>query len=176
MPREAVRFEFPEEVVSDRMLLLARTTPLDQVEKKTDGLSVFLLDMKAAGDRLDIRSIKTMINHATTEVFLGFGRVPANALIGEEGQGFRCILDGLNAERILSLRSASATGAGSSTATGSPPSTTSSASSASLGSIPSRPSRTTSCSPISASTCSGCRDRSELLGRHIRGGDAAVDH
>jgi acyl-CoA dehydrogenase len=86
---------------SDLMLLLARTTPIDQVERKTDGLSVFLLDMKAAGDRLEIRPIKTMINHATTEVFFDSVEVPADALIGEEGKGFRCILDGMNAERIL---------------------------------------------------------------------------
>jgi alkylation response protein AidB-like acyl-CoA dehydrogenase len=86
---------------SDLMLLLARTTPVDQVEKKTDGLSVFLLDMKAAGDRLDIRPIKTMMNHATTEVFFDAVEVPASALVGEEGRGFRCILDGMNAERIL---------------------------------------------------------------------------
>ena len=86
---------------SDLMLLLARTTPLEQVEKKTDGLSVFLLDMNAAGDRLDIRPIKTMMNHATTEVFLDSVQVPQSALVGEEGDGFRCILDGMNAERIL---------------------------------------------------------------------------
>ena len=86
---------------SDLMLLLARTTPVDQVEKKTDGLSVFLLDIKAAGDRLDIRPIKTMMNHATTEVFFDSVEVPASALVGEEGNGFRCILDGMNAERIL---------------------------------------------------------------------------
>jgi acyl-CoA dehydrogenase len=86
---------------SDLMLLLARTTPIDQVERKTDGLSVFLLDMKAAGDRLEIRPIKTMVNHATTEVFFDSVEVPADALVGEEGKGFRCILDGMNAERIL---------------------------------------------------------------------------
>jgi acyl-CoA dehydrogenase len=86
---------------SDLMLLLARTTPLDQVERKTDGLSVFLLDMKAAGDRLVIRPIRTMMNHATTEVFFDSVEVPADALVGEEGKGFRCILDGMNAERIL---------------------------------------------------------------------------
>jgi acyl-CoA dehydrogenase len=86
---------------SDLMLLLARTTPLEQVEKRTDGLSVFLVDMKAAGDRLDIRPIETMINHATTEVFFDGVEIPASALIGEEGRGFRYILDGMNAERIL---------------------------------------------------------------------------
>jgi acyl-CoA dehydrogenase len=86
---------------SDLMLLLARTTPLEEVEKKTDGLSVFLVDMKAAGDRLTITPIKTMMNHSTTEVFFDDVEVPADALIGEEGKGFRYILDGMNAERIL---------------------------------------------------------------------------
>jgi acyl-CoA dehydrogenase len=86
---------------SDLMLLLARTTPLEQVEKRTDGLSVFLLDMKAAGGKLDIRPIRTMMNHATTEVFFDGVEVPAEALIGEEGKGFRYILDGMNAERVL---------------------------------------------------------------------------
>jgi acyl-CoA dehydrogenase len=86
---------------SDLMLLLARTTPLDRVEKRTEGLSVFLLDMKSAGAKLEIRPIKTMINHATTEVFLDGVEVPADALVGEEGQGFRYILDAMNAERIL---------------------------------------------------------------------------
>jgi acyl-CoA dehydrogenase len=86
---------------SDLMLLLARTTPLDEVEKESDGLSVFLVDMKAAGDALTIRPLKTMMNHATTEVFLDRVELPANALVGEEGKGFRYILDGLNAERVL---------------------------------------------------------------------------
>jgi acyl-CoA dehydrogenase len=86
---------------SDLMLLLARTTPLEQVERKTEGLSVFLVDMRAAGDRLTIRPIKTMMNHATTEVFFDGVEVPASALVGEEGKGFRYILDGMNAERIL---------------------------------------------------------------------------
>jgi acyl-CoA dehydrogenase len=86
---------------SDLMLLLARTTPVDQVKRKTDGLSVFLLDMKTAGDRLVIRPIRTMINHSSTEVFLDGVEVPADSLVGEEGSGFRYILDGLNAERIL---------------------------------------------------------------------------
>jgi len=86
---------------SDLMLLLARTTPLDEVERKSDGLSVFLIDMKAAGDRLKITPIKTLMNHSTTEVFLDAVEVPADALIGEEGKGFRYILDGMNAERIL---------------------------------------------------------------------------
>jgi acyl-CoA dehydrogenase len=86
---------------SDLMLLLARTTPVDQVEKRTEGLSVFLLDMSSAGDRLEIRPVKTMMNHATTEVFLDGVEVPRDALVGEEGQGFRYILDAMNAERIL---------------------------------------------------------------------------
>jgi acyl-CoA dehydrogenase len=86
---------------SDLMLLLARTTPLDSVEKRTEGLSVFLLDMKSAGAKLEIRPIKTMMNHATTEVFLDGVEVPEDALVGEEGQGFRYILDAMNAERIL---------------------------------------------------------------------------
>ncbi len=87
---------------SDLMLLLARTTPRDQVKKKTDGISVFLVDMrKARGHGLTIRPIRTMINHATTEVFFDNLEVPAENLIGEEGGGFRYILDGMNAERIL---------------------------------------------------------------------------
>jgi acyl-CoA dehydrogenase len=87
---------------SDLMLLLARTTPRDQVKKRTDGLSVFLVDMKAAlGRGLTIRPIRTMINHATTEVFFDNLEVPAENLVGEEGRGFRYILDGMNAERIL---------------------------------------------------------------------------
>jgi acyl-CoA dehydrogenase len=86
---------------SDLMLLLARTTPRDQVKKRTDGLSVFLVDMHAAGNALKINPIRTMMNHATTEVFFDDLRVPAENLIGEEGQGFRYILGGMNAERIL---------------------------------------------------------------------------
>ena len=86
---------------SDLMLLLARTTPLDEVEKRSDGLSVFLVDMEAAGDALTIRPLKTMMNHATTEVFLDGVQLPADALVGEEGRGFRYILDGMNAERVL---------------------------------------------------------------------------
>lgn len=86
---------------SDLMLLLARTTPLAEVEKKSDGISVFLIDMKAAGDRLTIRPLKTMMNHATTEIFLDGVEVPTDALVGEEGRGFRYILDGMNAERVL---------------------------------------------------------------------------
>ena len=86
---------------SDLMVLLARTAPADRVEKKTDGLSVFLVDMRVAREGLDIRPIKTMMNHATTEVFFDDVEIPASALIGEEGKGFRYILDGWNAERIL---------------------------------------------------------------------------
>ncbi|HYY84013.1 MAG TPA: acyl-CoA dehydrogenase family protein [Beijerinckiaceae bacterium] len=87
---------------SDLMLLLARTTPLDQVAKKTDGLSVFLVDMQAAlGHGLTIRPIRTMMNHATTEIFMDDLRVPAENLVGDEGRGFRYILSGMNAERIL---------------------------------------------------------------------------
>jgi len=87
---------------SDLMLLLARTTPRDQVAKRTDGLSVFLLDMREALKAgLSIRPIRTMMNHATTEVFFDNVKVPAENLIGEEGKGFRYILSGMNAERIL---------------------------------------------------------------------------
>jgi len=87
---------------SDLMLLLARTTPRDQVKKRTDGLSVFLVDMRAAlGHGLTIRPIRTMMNHATTEVFFDNMRIPADTLVGEEGKGFRYILSGMNAERIL---------------------------------------------------------------------------
>jgi acyl-CoA dehydrogenase len=87
---------------SDLMLLLARTTPRDQVKKRTDGLSVFLVDMRLAQSAgMTINPIRTMMNHATTEVFFDDLRVPAENLIGEEGQGFRYILAGMNAERIL---------------------------------------------------------------------------
>jgi acyl-CoA dehydrogenase len=87
---------------SDLMLLLARTTPREQVTNRTDGLSVFLVDMREAKDKgLTIRPIRTMMNHATTEVFFDNMRVPAENLIGEEGKGFRYILSGMNAERIL---------------------------------------------------------------------------
>src|SRR5690242_8143463 len=88
---------------SDLMLLLARTTPLDKVGKKTEGLSTFIVDMKKAlGDgRMTIRPIPTLMNHATTEVFLDRVELPADALVGEEGKGFRYILDGMNAERVL---------------------------------------------------------------------------
>jgi len=87
---------------SDLMLLLARTTPKDEVAKRTDGLSVFIVDMREAlGNGLEIKPIRTMINHATTEVFFDNLRIPADSLVGEEGKGFRYILSGMNAERIL---------------------------------------------------------------------------
>ena len=87
---------------SDLMLLLARTTPKDEVTKRTDGLSVFLVDLRKSLNRgVTIRPISTMINHATTEVFIDDLRIPAEQRIGEEGKGFRYILDGMNAERIL---------------------------------------------------------------------------
>ena len=87
---------------SDLMLLLARTTAKDRVAKRTDGLSVFLVDMREVlGNGLEIRPIRTMINHQTNELFFDNMRIPADALIGEEGRGFRYILDGMNAERIL---------------------------------------------------------------------------
>lgn len=87
---------------SDLMLLLARTTPIDQVTKRTEGLSVFLIDMReAVGHGMTIRPIKAMINHNTTEVFFDNLRIPANSLIGEEGKGLKYIMDGMNSERIL---------------------------------------------------------------------------
>lgn len=87
---------------SDLMLLLARTTPLNQVKKKSDGLSVFLVDIRASlGKGMEIKPLRAMINHNTTEVFFDGLRVPAENLIGEEGKGFRYILDSMNAERVL---------------------------------------------------------------------------
>jgi acyl-CoA dehydrogenase len=87
---------------SDLMLLLARTTPRDQVKKRTDGLSVFLVDMRLAlGTSMTITPIRTIMNHATTQIFFDDLRVPAENLIGEEGNGFRYILSGMNTERIL---------------------------------------------------------------------------
>ncbi|MBM3571514.1 MAG: acyl-CoA dehydrogenase [Alphaproteobacteria bacterium] len=87
---------------SDLMLLLARTTPADQVKRRSDGLSVFLLDIRESlGKGLTIRKLDTMINHQTTEVFFDNVRVPAENLIGDQDKGFRYILDGMNAERIL---------------------------------------------------------------------------
>ena len=87
---------------SDLMLLLARTTPRDQVAKRTEGLSVFIVDMRAAlGHGLTVRPIRTMMNHNSCEVFFDNMIVPAENLVGEEGKGFRYILDGMNAERLL---------------------------------------------------------------------------
>jgi alkylation response protein AidB-like acyl-CoA dehydrogenase len=88
---------------SDLMLLLARTTPAERVERKTEGLSTFIVDMKEAlaAGTMTIRPIKTLMNHGSTEVYIDGVEVPAAALVGEEGKGFRYILDGMNAERIL---------------------------------------------------------------------------
>jgi acyl-CoA dehydrogenase len=87
---------------SDLMILLARTTPLAEVAKKSDGMSVFLVEKKEAlGKGLTMRPIRNMVNHETNEVFFDNLEIPAENLIGEEGRGFRYILDGLNAERIL---------------------------------------------------------------------------
>ena len=87
---------------SDLMVLLARTTPKAEVMRRSEGLSVFLVDMKAAlGGGMTIKPIRTMLNHATTEIFFDDVEIPANSLVGEEGRGFRYILDGMNAERIL---------------------------------------------------------------------------
>ena len=87
---------------SDLMLLLARTAPIGEGKRRHDGLSVFLVDMQASlGAGLEVRPIKTMINHATTEVFFDNLKVPAESLIGEAGAGFKYILDGMNAERIM---------------------------------------------------------------------------
>ncbi|MCG8546139.1 MAG: acyl-CoA/acyl-ACP dehydrogenase [Alphaproteobacteria bacterium] len=87
---------------SDLMLLLARTTPADQVKRRSDGLSCFLIDLREVKDNgCEIRPLDAMINHNTTEVFFDNMWIPASSLIGEEGNGFRYILDGMNAERIL---------------------------------------------------------------------------
>ncbi|SPA54517.1 acyl-CoA dehydrogenase family protein [Cupriavidus taiwanensis] len=87
---------------SDLMLLLARTTPLDQVKRKSDGLSVFVVDLRdAIGKGLTVKPIRNMVNHETNELFFDNLEVPADNLIGEEGKGLKYILDGLNAERIL---------------------------------------------------------------------------
>lgn len=87
---------------SDLMLLLARTIPKEDVQKRTDGLSVFIVDMNDAKESgMSIKPIRTMMNHATTEIFMDDVRIPAENLIGEEGKGFRYILSGMNAERIL---------------------------------------------------------------------------
>ena len=90
---------------SDLMVLLARTTPIDEVENRLDGLSVFLIEMRndegSLVDGLTINPIETMMNHSTTEVFFDDVEIPADSLIGTEGEGFRHILSGMNAERIL---------------------------------------------------------------------------
>jgi acyl-CoA dehydrogenase len=86
---------------SDLLLLLARTTPYDQVANKTEGLSVFLVDIKAAGGAIEARKLEMMINHETNLLYIQDLEVPAGNLIGEEGKGFRYLIDGLNAERIL---------------------------------------------------------------------------
>ncbi|KYO50132.1 acyl-CoA/acyl-ACP dehydrogenase [Tistrella mobilis] len=87
---------------SDLMILLARTTPLDQVAKKSEGLSIFIVDLRdAIGRGLTVRPIANMVNHETNELFFDELEIPAENLIGEEGQGFRYILTGLNAERVL---------------------------------------------------------------------------
>ena len=87
---------------SDLMLLLARTTPVGQVKKKTDGLSVFLIDIREAkGKGLDVRPLRMMMNHSTNALFFDNLEIPASSLIGQEGKGFSYILDGMNAERIL---------------------------------------------------------------------------
>src|SRR5205814_367009 len=83
----------------DLMLLLARTTPIDQGEKRSDGLSTFIVDLRAAGGRIRINPIETLMNHATTEVFFDDLEVTDDALLGIEGEGFRQILVGWNAER-----------------------------------------------------------------------------
>jgi len=96
---------------SDLMLLLARTTPADQVSKRTDGISTFLIDLReATRNGCEIRPIDAMINHNSTEVFFDNLKVPASSLIGEEGKGFRYILDGMNAERCLIAAEAIGTG------------------------------------------------------------------
>src|SRR5699024_7378183 len=86
---------------SDLMLLLARTTPKEQVEKKTDGISLFILDMNDQKNNISIVPINTMINHSATEIFFEDTEIPEENLIGEEGKGFRYVLSGMNAERVL---------------------------------------------------------------------------
>jgi len=86
---------------SDLMLLLVRTTPYEEVEKKSDGISVLLVDLREAGDSIEVRPIDTMVAHETNQLFFDDLRVPAENLVGVEGKGFRCILSGMNAERIL---------------------------------------------------------------------------
>ena len=102
---------------SDLMVLLVRTSPRDETAKPSDGMSVLLVDLRdAVGNGLTIRPIRTMLNHATTELFFDNLEVPTSNLVGQEGKGFRYILDGMNAERILMRRNASATPASSSIA------------------------------------------------------------
>ena len=87
---------------SDLMILLARTTPLPEVKKKSEGMSIFMVDLRRAiGNGLTVRPIPNMVNHETNELFLDDLEIPAENLIGEEGKGFKYILDGLNAERTL---------------------------------------------------------------------------
>lgn len=86
---------------TDLMLLLTRTTPYDEVTKKTDGISVFVVDMREAGDAIQVSPIRTMVPHETYSVFINDLKVPAANLIGEEGRGFRYIISGMNAERVL---------------------------------------------------------------------------
>jgi acyl-CoA dehydrogenase len=87
---------------SDLMILLARTTPLDEVKKKSDGMSIFIVDLRTAiGNGITVRPIRNMVNHETNELFIENLEIPVANLIGEEGRGFKYILDGLNAERIL---------------------------------------------------------------------------
>jgi alkylation response protein AidB-like acyl-CoA dehydrogenase len=86
---------------SDLMLLLARTTPREQVAKRSEGLSAFLVDLRTAGAAIEIRAIRTSMNHHSCEVFISDLEVPDEALVGEQGKGFRYILDGMNAERVL---------------------------------------------------------------------------
>src|SRR5881296_1522541 len=86
---------------SDLLLLLARTRRADEVARKTDGMSLFLIDLRQAGPAIEVRPIETMVNHETNALFISDLRLPADALLGEEGAGFRQVLDGLNAERIL---------------------------------------------------------------------------
>jgi acyl-CoA dehydrogenase len=92
---------------SDLMLVLARTTPVDQVKNKSHGISTFLIDIRSAlGKGLEIRPLKVMVNHHTTEVFFDDLEIPGDSLVGEEGKGFRYILDGMNAERVLTAAEA----------------------------------------------------------------------
>jgi acyl-CoA dehydrogenase len=86
---------------SDLMLLLARTTPTEEVTERTQGLSLFLVDLRTVGASVEVRPLATMLNHETNEVFFTNLEIPAEHLIGQEGMGFRYILDGMNAERIL---------------------------------------------------------------------------